>query len=314
MINLLEQTSLQAVNKLTGFNAELLHEGKSSYWARTHIVQSNGLLYFTKQTRNLAKAHESKSEPFVTKIVSEHGIPCPKAHVVYDQDEVLDGSLPTIVYDYQNSPTGNIQDGDDIVERENMLASYSEEQIGKTLSKINQIKPGATKDFHKGLSNKHLQEAISIIENSKHISNTQREESINLFTRGQPANLRLHHQDYYPANLLFDTNSRANLLSITDWEKAQFAPLGTDLLGLIAISSQLFALSDKPVESYREALEISPESMKSLLLTYGLAQAILLANRVDNILQNDPSAQNDPKVVKFQGWIRDYLSFAFRYQ
>lgn len=310
----LERTAVSAVASFTNQEAVLIGRGKSSYWATTHIVESGGGIYFTKQTTNPIKAEASRNEPTITHSLVANGVPCPLAHIFYEHDELFIGSLPTIVYDYQASPTEAIQDGDDIAAKDVKLADQVQIAVGNTLAVVHHIQSNQLPDFDVGLNIHYRENAKRTISATKHLSGFQIEEALMTLRDQDETSIRLHHNDYYPANLLFDTNSLPHLLAISDWEKASLGPLGSDLLGLIAISSQLCLLSDRPIESYRSAMNISPKELKAQLLTYGLEQAILLANRVDTILYNDPKAEDDPKIIKFRKWVSDYIRFAYTYE
>lgn len=312
----LHQTATLAVSCLTGNNARLISEGKSSYWAFTSVVESGDKHFFVKQTTNPVKAESSRCEPVVTELVRSFGISCPLAYIFYEANALHEGSLPCIVYEYQQSGTGKVFDGDDLTNNHSFIQNETVRNIGKTLASINDIPPEGTNKFKRGLSKNHLHNYEHKVEGSSILSDKRKKQVIALIKKF-PATLNkigLHHTDFYPANLLFDSLENPQLISITDWEKAEFAPLGTDFLGLCAICSQFCTTPESPIEEYRACLELTPQQIKYQLLTFGLVQAIALQERVQSILAKDQNAISDPKIAKFQKWLNDYTDFAFRYE
>jgi len=314
--NELAQNAMLAVTKFTHEPSNLIDVGKQSYWAYTFIVESNGKKYFVKQTTNSRKAENSRQEPVITQLLQEHGIPCPLAHVFYGESELGEKSLATIVYDYQKVRGGKLCDGDDLIEGGHKVSNGTGGTIGNMLGLINSIPTTATKRFDRGSLRDHVHIASASIAKSPMLSEEQKKKSLKALDdqKAKKIPIGLHHMDYYPANLLFELIKSPQLTSVADWEKAEFAPLGTDFLGLIAISSQLSFNPDLSIEAYRSVSRLSPADVKKQLITFGLVQAIALDERVQQILKHDPEACSDSKVKKFQKWLNDYVKFAFSYE
>ena len=103
------------------------------------------------------------------------------------------------------------------------------------------------------------------------------------------------------------------LPSIVDWERASFAPFGSDMLGLSSIATQYNLSSDDAFEAYRREMNISHQKLKDALVTFGMINALQLHKRIESIFARDPHAANDEKVKLMTRWLKAYTTFANEY-